>query len=561
MTTPNLIALDHQSIKASLKEYLKNQSEFKDYNFDGSGLNVLLNLLAYNAQHSAYLAAMVANESEIDSAILRSNVVSRAKLLGYTPKSITAARATIKISITNSLETKSTLLLPRGTVFTSNYDGKTYPWVTLDDINLEQGTDGVFSAVLEIVQGSITAYSWTIADVDERLILPLGSLDVSTLKVAVFDNVTSDSHSIYERSNSVVDVGSDSEVYWLQETRGELFELKFGDGVFGKALQVGNYVYVEAVDTLGTAGNYHTDFSLVGTFEGYDNSQITIETQIVGNSGADNETSSSIKLNAVRFFQSQNRAVTKNDFAAVVADIYPNSTSIAVWGGEEMSPPEYGKVYVCIVPTQKNALTEGVRKRIAEQVRERTVAGIDVSVVNPQFVYLNLKATCLVSSSIVGVASVSSGIKTIIQEYFQKEFGVFNRNFYESQLLTLINSYSDSVVSSKVEIELSTSVDYNATTIQFHNALEKGSVRTDQTLYGTLYDDGNGNIVATDSEEIFGSVDYNAGKITITSSTQYAVTDSTVEWFATPTEDDVEAGLLSILLLNENRLQVNLESQ
>ena len=560
MTTPNLIALDHQSIKADLKEYLKNQDEFKDYNFDGSGLNVLLNLLAYNAQHSAYLAAMVANESEIDSAILRSNVVSRAKLLGYTPKSITAARATIKISISNSSEDKTTLLLPRGTVFTSNYDGKTYPWVTLDDYNLEQGDDGVFSAVVEIVQGTITAYSWTIADVDERLILPLGSLDVSTLKVAVYDNTTSDTHAVYERSNSVVDITGESEVYWLQETRGELFELKFGDGVFGKPLEVGNYVYVEVLDTLGTSGNYHTDFSLVGSFEGYDNSQITIETQIVGNSGAENEQSSSIKLNAVRFFQSQNRAVTKNDFAAVVADIYPNSTSIAVWGGEEMSPPEYGRVYVSIVPTQKNALTDGVRKRIAEQVRERTVAGIDVSVVNPQFVYLNLKVTCLVSSSVVGVASVSTGIKTAIQEYFQKEFGVFNRNFYESQLLALVNGYSDSVVSSRVDIELSTSYDYTATTIEFHNALQKGSIRSSQAIYGTLYDDGQGNIKATGSDSTFGTVDYDKGVITMTE--QYGTTtNSTLEWFGTPVDDDVEAGLLSILLLNENRLQVNLESE
>ena len=558
MTTPNLVALDHQSIKADLKEYLKNQNEFKDYNFEGSGLNVLLNLLAYNAQHAAYLAAMVANESEIDSAILRSNVVSRAKLLGYTPKSITAARATIKISISNTAEVKTSLLLPRGTVFTSNYDGKTYPWVTLDDYNLGQGDDGVFSAVLEIAQGNITAYSWSIADVDERLILPLGSLDVSTLKVAVYDNLTDDQHAIYERSNSVVDIDGTSEVYWLQETRGELFELKFGDGVFGKSLEVGNYVYVECLDTLGTAGNYHTDFSLVGTFEGYDNSAISIETQIVGNSGADNEQSSSIKLNAVRFFQSQNRAVTKNDFAAVVADIYPNSTSIAVWGGEEMTPPEYGKVYVSVVPTQKNALTEGVRKRIAEQVRERTVAGIDVQVVNPQFIYLNITATCIVSSSIIGVSSVSTGIKTAIQEYFQKEFGVFNRNFYESQLLSLINGYSDSVVSSKINVELSTSYDYSATTIQFHNALQKGSIRTSQVIYGTLYDDGEGNIMATDSDTIFGKVDYNTGEITMTE--QYATTDSTVEWFATPDDDDIEAGLLSILLLNENSLQVNLET-
>lgn len=559
MTTPNLTSLDHQSIKADLIAYLKNQDEFKDYNFDGSGLNVLLNLLAYNAQHSAYLASMVANEGEIDSAILRSNVVSRAKLLGYTPKSVTAARANIKISISNTREDKTSLLLPRGTTFTSNYDGKTYSWVCLDDYNLEQDEDGVFNAEIEIAQGTLVAYSWTISDVDERIVLPLKSIDISTLKVAVFENATSDEHSVYERSNSVVGIDGDSEVYWLQETRGELFELKFGDGTFGKPIKVGNHIYVEALNTLGTSGNYHSDFSLVGTFEGYDNSQITITTQIVGNSGADNEQTSSIKLNAVRFFQSQNRAVTKNDFVAVVGDIYPNSTSIAVWGGEEMTPPEYGKVYVCVVPTHKNALTAGVRKRIADQVKERTVAGIDVEVVNPQFNYLNLKITCLCESSISGVGSVSSGLKAAIQDYFQKEFGVFNRNFYESQLLTLINSFSESIISSKVDIEISTSAAYGQTEIKFYNALEKGKVRSGTCAVGTLFDDGEGNIRATDSDEVLGTIDYNTGKITMQG--DYATADNSVEFFATPQSDDVEAGLLSILLLNDDRLQIILEAQ
>ncbi len=559
MTTPNLTALDHQSIKESLKDYLKNQEEFKDYNFEGSGLNVLLNLLAYNAQHSAYLASMVANESEIDTAILRSNVVSRAKLLGYTPKSVTAARAVIRISVLNTREDRTSLLLPRGSIFSSNYDGKTYQWVTLDDYNLEQNEDGIFTADVEIAQGSLVAYSWVIADVDDRIILPLKSLDVSTLRVAVFDDETSSNHAVYERSNSVVNITSESEVYWLQETRGELFELKFGDGTFGKSLKVGNYLYVECLDTAGTAGNYHSTFSLVGSFDGYDDTSITIETLVNGNSGADNELSSSIKLNAVRFFQSQNRAVTKNDFSAVVADIYPNSTSIAVWGGEEMSPPEYGKVYVCVVPSHKNALTDGVRKRIADQVKERTVAGIDVEVVNPQFTYLNLKITCLCSSSVAGISSIGESLRTYIQEYFQKEFGAFNRNFYESQLLALINGFNDSIISSKVDIELSTTVSYNTKEVKFFNTLEKGTIRSSSVTEGTLYDDGEGNIKATNSDEILGKVDYEAGKITMTSN--YALTDTETEFFATPQNDDVEAGLLSILLLNDNRLQIVIEAE
>ena len=559
MTTPNLTALDHQSIKASLKEYLKNQDEFKDYDFEGSGLNVLLNLLAYNAQHSAYLASMVANESEIDTAILRSNIVSRAKLLGYTPKSVTAARAVIRISVTNANESRTSLLLPRGTIFSSNYDGKTYQWVTLDDYNLEQNVDGVFTADVEIAQGSLMAYSWVIADLDERIVLPLKSLDVSTLRVAVFNDQTSSTHAIYEKSSSAMNVTGGSEVYWLQETRGELFELKFGDGVFGKALEVGNYLYVECLDTAGTAGNYHNTFSLVGTFDGYDDTLISIETLVTGNSGADNELSSSIKLNAVRFFQSQNRAVTKNDFSAVVADIYPNSTSIAVWGGEEMSPPEYGKVYVCVVPSHKNALTDGVRKRIADQVKERTVAGIDVEVVNPQFTYLNLKITCLCSSSVAGVSSIGDSLRTYIQEYFQKEFGVFNRNFYESQLLSLINGFNNSIISSRVDIELGTTVSTTTTEIKFFNELEKGSIRSYITAEGTLYDDGEGNIKTTNSEDVIGTVDYKTGKITMTE--DYTSIEGDVEFFATPANDDVEAGLLSILLLNDNTLQINIETE
>lgn len=551
MTSPNLLQLNHQGIKTSLIEYLKKQDTFKDYNFEGSGLNILLDVLAYNTQHNAYLSAMVANENNISSAILRSNVVQHAKTLGYTPKSITSSRAIIKVSISNKNEAKTNLLVPRGTIFTSSFNGKTWNWVTLEDYVLKQNALGVFEGEIEIVQGQIVAYRFNVSAWDERFVLPSPAIDTSTLKVAIYENATSNNVTVFNKITSIQTLTSDSEVYYIQEADGGLFEIRFGDGILGKKVEAGNMIYVEGVETNGEAGNLHTQFSLVGTFEGYDNNEIHVECQVAGNSGASMEETESIRLNAVRMFQSQNRAITKQDFEIITTDVYPNSLSVSVWGGEELEPPVFGKVFVSIVPKHKNILTSNVRDRIANAIKSRCSTGIDVEIINPNFIYLNLSVTALLDNNrIQSSSAIGSQIKDIIISYFNSNFGVFQNNYYESRLLSVINNTSKHIISSKVEVELhiETLLDSNTEVLHFNNEIQFNSLRFDKDNFqakdGVLYED-NVRI---------GIVEYNTGTITFDKPF-----NKQVKFYAKPAIDDVYCGVGGVLLFNENSLSIDIE--
>lgn len=551
MTIPNLLQLNHQGIKSSLKEYLKKQDVFKDYNFEGSGLNVLLDVLAYNTQHNAYLSAMVANENNISSAILRSNVVQHAKALGYIPKSISAARAIIKVSISNKNEEKTNLYVPRGTIFTSSFNGKTWNWVTLEDYVLKQNALGVFEGEIEIVQGRIVAYKFNVSTWDERFVFPTPALDTSTLKVAIYENSTSNNVTLYNKITSIQTLNPQSEVYYIQEADGGLFEIRFGDGIIGKKVEAGNVIYVEGVETDGEVGNLHTQFALVGTFEGYDNNEINVECLVAGNSGASVEETESIRLNAVRMFQSQNRAVTKEDFEIVASDVYPNSLSISVWGGEELNPPVFGKVFISIVPKHKNVLTSNVRQRIASSIKARCSAGVDVEIINPNFIYLNLSIVALLdNNSIQSTSTIGSQIKETIISYFNSNFGVFQNNYYESRLLSVINNTSKHIISSKVEVELSieTLLDNNIETLCFNNAIQSNSMRFNNVDFKVL------DCIIYENNVRIGIVDYDTGTITFDKPFNKQVT-----FYAKPTIDDVYCGVGGVLLFNENSLSLNIE--
>lgn len=565
MAQVNLTSMEFGEIKESLKEFLKQQDQFKDYNFEGSGLNAILDLLAYNSQNNAYLANMLANEAEIDTAIIRANVVSRAKLLGYTPKSATAARAVLSLSINDPSKHVASLVLPRGARFTVKSDRQQFTFVTLQEHVLQGDGNGFYkNDAVEVFEGILKGYSFTVDSDERRYVIPSTKIDTSTIRMAVYDNQTANQYTVYEKASGLANVKADTPAYWVYETDGGYYEVKFGDGVFGKRPPLNGIVYVEYLETNGPDANDFSRFSLVGSFDGYENADVRIS--VVANSagGADPEATSTIKLNAPRCFQSQNRAVTKEDYAAVTHDIYPYAKSVAVWGGEEATPPQFGKVFVSIIPRSLTKLTEANRRDIERKLKARSVIGIIPVVIDPKFVGLNLNITAVIRrNSVNGLGNFTAQIKEVVKRHFDEGFGIFDQDFYYSNLVAVIKGHSKAIVSVRGDYTLSMSQPITGTlTYEFENSINEGSVKsslvrqTGSAEYQSLSDKA-GKLYLGKTE--VGTVDYKTGKLVVNTQSIRETSAEKLEVFVTPTIDDVYTGFATALVLNKERLSVELK--
>lgn len=565
MAQVNLTSMEFSEIKESLKEFLKKQDQFKDYNFEGSGLNVILDLLAYNSQNNAYLANMLANEAEIDTAIIRANVVSRAKLLGYTPKSATAARAVLSLSINDPSKHVASLVLPRGARFTVKSDRQQFTFVTLQEHVLQGDGNGLYkNDAVEVFEGILKGYSFTVDSEERRYIIPSTKIDTSTIRMAVYDNQTANQYTVYEKASGLANIKASTPAYWVYETDGGNYEVKFGDGVFGKRPPLNGIVYVEYLETNGPDANDFSRFSLVGSFDGYENADVRIS--VVANSagGADPEATSTIKLNAPRYFQSQNRAVTKEDYAAVTHDIYPYAKSVAVWGGEEATPPQFGKVFVSIIPRSLTKLTEANRRDIERKLKARSVIGITPVVIDPKFVGLNLNITAVIRrNSVNGLGNFTAQIKEVVKRHFDEGFGIFDQDFYYSNLVSDIKGHSRAIVSVRGDYTLSMAQPITGTlSYEFENPINEGSVKsslvrqTGSTEYQSLTDK-TGKLYLGETE--VGTVDYKTGKLVVNTQSIRETSAEKLEVFVTPTIDDVYTGFATALVLNKDRLSVELK--
>lgn len=567
-TPINLVDLDFASIKANLKDFLKGKPEFSDYNFEGSGLNYILDLLAYNSQNNAYLANMLANESELDSAILRSNVVSRAKLMGYTPKSKAAARATIKVSVTDPTNLSTSLLLPRGTRFFATAGNSQFSFSTLVDYNLHLNpTTGSFeNDSVEIVEGRIRNFSWDVSD-GNRYVLPNTDIDTGTLKVAVFDSPTSQRFSIYERAFGANSIDETSLVYWVYETDFGRFEIRFGDGVFGAKAPEGAVVYVEYVESSGPAANDIYTFGLAGSFAGYENSEISVTTIVPSSGGADPEKTSSIKLNAPRFFASQGRAVTAEDFASVVNGVYPYSKSINVWGGETETPPQYGKVFISIIPETLSTLSPAVKRSIAAAVSKKATVGIVPVLVDPDYTFVNVQAIVEVRRELAeNMGALSADIRGRIIDYFDQSLGAFDKGMKYSKVIETINTYSRAIVSSKLLFTISKIMDRKAGKHQYivdmKNSLVPGSIfssKFDAIGVGQKVAIWDKDGVVYAGQTPIGEVDYVSGTINFTAEIHNPDL-SRVEVFAKTVDWDVDANKNGAIVLSSSRLTIQIKA-
>ena len=358
--------LDFADIKVALKEYMRAQTDFTDYDFEGSAISQILDVLAYNTYYTAFNTNMVVNELFLDSATLRDNVVSLAKQLGYTPKSITAPKASVSMALTFTGTAPAEVALKRGSGFVTNYDGSLYRYILKDNLKVSVANNIATFTDVSIYEGSqiVTNIVVDTNTKSQRFIIDNSGVDINTLSVRVFQAANSSIFKDYKQANNILDIGATDNVYFINEIEDEKYEIFFGDGVLGKKLEDNNVVEMSYIVTNGTATNGAKTFTFNGLMEDENGTTITlpfsvssINTTSVASGGADIETIDKIKYNAPKFYNSQNRAVTGNDYKAIVRNLYPATSDVIVFGGEEQVPPAYGKVFLSVKPTEAASLS------------------------------------------------------------------------------------------------------------------------------------------------------------------------------------------------------------
>ena len=566
--------LNFDQIKANLKQYLSNQNTFKDYDFEGSGMAVLLDLLAYNTHYLSYHANIAANEMVIDTADLRPSIVSLAKALGYTPNSVRAPYADINVVVNGA--TGATLTMNAGTQFTTTVDNVNYNFVTVGS-NTISPVDGVYTfSNLKIYEGTYVSYNYTAntTDVDQKFLINSENADTSTLTVQVQESATDTTTNTYTKATSITELDSDSKVYFLQESDDGKFEVYFGDGVVGKAIANGNIVILKYVVTNKTAANGASSFALSGNIGGNTNVTITVNSNAAN--GSEAETKESIKFKAPKSYSAQDRAVTVNDYKVKVEEIYSNTGSVSAWGGEDNDTPFYGRVYIAIKPITGSTLTDTTKTDIITQLKKFSVASVTPVIVDPETTSILLTSTIKYDEK--QTAKTSTEIKTLVTaavtNYNTNTLQKFDSVLRYSKLLETIDDSDTSILSNITTLKLrkpftpslSTSTNY---TVNFSNALYNPhsghntssggilsstgfKVANDSNVY-FFDDDGEGNVrryylvgsVRTYTDNTAGTINYSTGAIAINALTIASIENirgaasTVVELTVTPNSNDV----------------------
>ena len=455
-TNLNVTELDFPEIKENLKNFLKQQTEFTDYDFEGSGLNVLLDVLAYNTHYNAMNAHFALNESFLDSAQIRGNVVTRAKLLGYIPRSVLSPRATVNlvVNVAGESGTLPTVLdLPRGTKLSSIVAGEEFQYVVLDTQQATlTGSTYTFNNV-SIAEGSIRELKYRVDNTIENQKFQLSDhdADTSTLRVRVQSNEESTSFDIYTKFDTLKNVTSTSKVYYLQENPSGYYEVYFGDGVTGFKPTNDNIVTLDYVVTKGKESNGSNVFSMVDNVGGFSNITLTTVSNAAG--GAEQETAESIRFNAPLTFISQNRAVTSDDYAAIIKKNFSNVDSISTWGGEDNDPPDYGQVYIAIKPLLANTLTTAEKTDITGAIlKGKNVVSITPEIVDPNFTFLELDVFFKYNPNLTDRSSVElqSVVRDTITDYNFNNLNKFDGVFRHSELTQKIDNSDPAILNSIV---------------------------------------------------------------------------------------------------------------
>lgn len=449
--------LDFQEIKSSLKDFLQNQAEFTDYNFDGSGLNVLLDILAYNTHYNAYYLNMIANESFLDTAIARNSVVSHAKKYGYIPRSAKSPRAIVNVEITpNGSYTSGNYTIPKYTRFSSEIDGKIYSFLTLKDYSSTK-SGGVFNFTnVPIHEGTVINYSFVVnltTNPNSVFNIPENNIDTSILLVSVKESSLSIDSTVFNLATEALNLTADSEVYFLQEAQNGNYEIYFGDGIISKSLTNGNIVNVTYLKTNADEANKANTFNITTNMTGA--FSVVVDPVSAASGGEVRETIEQIKFAAPLNLLSQNRAVTKNDYIKLIQQKYPAFEAVNVWGGEENNPPVYGKVFVSAKPKLgfevSNTEKDYVKNTILKPISMLTITP---EIVDVDYNYLKVDSNVFYDKSKTSLneSELKTAIVTLIKNYTATNLNKFNTYFKYSGLETAIDNFDRSIISNEISL-------------------------------------------------------------------------------------------------------------
>lgn len=561
-TNQNFTELDFDQIKEGFREFLESQSQFSDYNFEGSNLSILLDILAYNQQYQAFYNNMTFAESFLRSAVLRKNVVNGAKNIGFTPRSARSASATVQLDLTPVAGHTDSIIIPIRTKFSgTNNDGDSFTFQTDQEI-VVPNNGGVYSTTATIFEGKFFTFRKTISSGDNGVTIPNQGVDTNRLRVFVKQSSASASRVEYAINTDYPALDGTSKAYFLEEVDGELFRVYFGDGIIGAALTAGNVVEIEYYLSSGLPANQISNFAIDDTITFTDFVQVTTTSPSSG--GRPIQSIEEIRLIAPLFYQAQNRAVTAADYQAIILQNFSNVDDAVAWGGEENVPPNYGEVFISLKPLANQSFSETEKEDIINFLKENyTVVSVEPRIED------EVKIQAIVSSEVFydsainnpGAVQVHSDVVNAVKTYNTVNLDKFGKDLRYSRLVRDIDDSNDVIINSNTEVQMYFQIgdktDILANNFSFYNQVDPGSIRSQVFTYdiyplAILRDDGTGNILVYEINAgvetpispniVAGSINYVTGDITfdfaefdqglVTLSTNYRLT-------GTPTDFDI----------------------
>lgn len=493
--------LDFNTIRENLKNYLRSQSEFSDYDFDGSGLSVLLDILAYNTHYMGYYLNMIGNEMFLDTAQIRNSVLSLSKLTNYVPRSKTGAVATVTVVVTPpDGDTETALVLPKFSRFLSEaIDGVNYTFSTTDTyIASKLGGKFTFNNIT-IKQGETSNLTYTVTNSNRRFLLPSSNVDTKTISVSVQESSTNTFTQSYTLAEDITEITANSAVFFIEENSDENYVVYFGDNVLGKQPVNGNIVIIKYLDTLGSEANKANNFTNIGSISGYSN--VSVLSVTAAAAGAEKETIEQIRFRAPIHYTSQNRAVTVSDFESLLLKDYPNISSISIWPGDENDPPIYGKVFISLKPINNYEFTTTEKQRIVDDIiAKRSVVSIFPEIVDPNYTYMLLRISVNWKPSLTSLdeSQIKSLVRTAIEDYVENELSTFQSVYRESVLHNYIDRAHQSILSSTATAFLQKRLTLVPNTkqnyiVKFDTRLHRGGLIEAMYTYPTVktYDNSN----------------------------------------------------------------------
>lgn len=574
--------LDFDAIKSNLKEFLRGQEQFQDYDFDGSSFSILLDLLAYNTHYHGIYTNLAVNEMFLDSASKRSSAVSLAKMLGYTPTSAACSKAYVNATITAPTYNPDVVTLPAGQPFLTSIDGVAYTFYNTSDVTtVAAGGFYTFSNV-ELIEGTPLIYSYYIAN-GQKYVIPNKNVDLTTLKVKLRDTATDDSYIVFAKAESMTSLDSTTKAYFIKELDDGLYEIYFGDGIVGYKPVDGNYLTLEYFVSSLEAPNGANTFSYSGS--SILGSGLTVVASAAAYGGSSPETIESIKYNAPRLYAAQNRAVTTEDYKSLIYKGFPQAESVVVWGGEDNDPPIYGKTFICVKPIDTNKLTQAQKDFIKNNIiAPKSIVSITPEFIDPEYFNVQIDVTAYYNAKISD--KTPSQLETIIREsiyaYDDENLKKFDGIFRYSQIVGLIDDSDQAIVNNttKISVRREFTPRYNKSSeykLNMISPIYRSTIPAESVMTTGFYipnsanvhyidDDGIGNLRlfyldANQNKNIvdstIGTVNYSTGTLVVRNLTITSMADAKFEFILKPESYDVVTAYNQIVQVARDYLNVN----